>query len=140
MSERIFSEGLIDFTGPLAIFIGPEGNAWRWKVYDGPNTRTGLEADEYRARLRARHAAGVTVRPPAPRAQPGAFAQHHATTRSSRKGEIPSRPTYLRQVESRDLHLCLHGQKQVRCTSCSTWHCACPGSLPHPCTIGETTT
>lgn len=31
------------------------------------------------------------------------------------------------------VHLCKHGQGSVQCSSCSAWHCLCPGSLAHVC-------
>lgn len=56
-----------------------------------------------------------------------------SSTRSSRYGELPGGEITVADFKHGELHLCAHGQRLARCSSCGVEHCACPGTLPHQC-------
>jgi hypothetical protein len=70
------------------------------------------------------------------RAMPkGTFARVHASTRSSRYGELKGGVTYKQPVkfDAETWHRCAHGQAETLCSNCLEYFCGCPGSPKHSC-------
>lgn len=65
-----------------------------------------------------------------------ASANLRTVSKGSSRGAGPQKKqgrVYGRGGAADDVAMCLHGLRAVYCSSCSTWHCACPGSLKHAC-------
>lgn len=69
------------------------------------------------------------------RSLPRSFARIHASTRSSRYGELAGGVTYKQDFEhnAEQWHRCGHGQEQTLCHGCGEWLCSCPGQPKHEC-------